>query len=144
MQSLISFEVGSPTLLSRWEANKIFAADVRAYDQQRLVRRTRVLFLVAEGVASVLGSHLENVRNAKLPASQKGFVEWLREENDRYNAGHGITAFMYEGHQYRYLSYVTSAFIAKLDPALKMGVSYLDNDTGQQVCAALDPLPVTP
>ena len=144
MQSLISFEVGSPTLLSRWEANKIFAADVCAYDQQRLVRRARVLFLVAEGVASVLGSHLENVRNAKLSASQKGFVEWLREENDRYNAAQGIMAFMYEGHQYRYLSYVTSAFIAKLDPALKMGVSYLDNDTGQQVCVALDPLPVTP
>lgn len=71
MQSLISFEVGSPTLLSRWEANKIFAAEVCGYDQQRLVRRARVLFLVAEGVASVLGSHLENVRNAKLPASQK-------------------------------------------------------------------------
>jgi len=144
MQSLISFEVGSPTLFSRWEANRIFAAEVCAYDQQRLIRRARVLFLVAEGVASVLGSHLENVRNAKLPASQKDFVEWLREENDRYNAAQGVMGFIYEGHQYRYLSYVTSSFIAKLDPTLKMGVSYLDNDTGQQVCVALDPLPVTP
>lgn len=144
MQSLISFEIGYPTLFSQSGVNRIFAADVRAYDQQRLVRTVRVLFLVAEGTASVLGSHFEDVRSAKLPASQKSFVEWLREENDRYNAAQGIMAFMYEGHQYRYLGYVNSAFIAKLDPSLKMGVSYLDSDTGRHVCVALDPLPVTP
>lgn len=144
MQSLISFEIGYPTLFSQSGVNRIFAADVRAYDQQRLVRTVRVLFLVAEGTASVLGSHFEDVRSAKLPASQKSFVEWLREANDRYNAAQGIMAFMYEGHQYRYLGYVTSAFIAKLDPSLKMGVSYLDSDTGRHVCVALDPLPVTP
>jgi len=144
MQSIISFEVGSPKLFSRRDDNRIFAADVCAYDEQRLIRNARILFLVAEGVASVLGSHLPDVRNSKLPESQKDFVEWLREEGVRYNASKGILALAYEGHDYRYLSYVTSAFIAKLDPTLKMGVSYLDNDTGQQVCVALDPLPVTP
>ncbi|PKG96293.1 hypothetical protein CXF92_00390 [Pseudomonas sp. Choline-3u-10] len=144
MQALVSFEVGYPMLFSRGGENRIFAAEVSAYIEQRLVRKAGVLFLVADGTASVLGSHFEDVRNAKLPASQKSFVEWLREENDRYNAGQGIMAFMYEGHQYRYLSYLTSAFIAKQDPSLKMGISYLDSDTGRHVCVALDPLPVTP
>jgi len=144
MQSLISFEVGYPTLFSQSGVNRIFAADVCAYDEQRLVRQARILFLIAGGVASVLGSHLADVRNAKLPASQKDFVQWLREENDLYNTSKGILAFTYEGHQHRYLSYVTSAFIAKLDPSLKMGISYVDSETGGYVCVALDPLPILP
>lgn len=144
MQPLLSFEVGKPMLFSRRGENRIFAAEVCAYHEQRLVRKAGVLFSVADGTASVLGSHFEDVRSAKLPAFQKEFVEWLREENNRYNAAQGIMAFMYEGHEYKYLSFVTSAFITRLDPSLKMGISYLDSDSGGYVSVALDPLPVIP
>ena len=132
----LSFSVENPQFVSKFPEglDQLWRARVTATHMgEQHVSFDDVLFVESTGTAYIYGIEFEDgfiqgLRPAQLAQQQQAFIQFLRAQTRLTNETLGITALVFDGHEYACEHRATASYIAARNVPLGIGVGFHNRD----------------